>query len=81
VVRVSALVHCALPLLVGLQEGRPACKKLSGGVLAWLSVGSEVKLWPRVWCLVFLTHGIDTIKCHGDKLQITMTISAVIKKR
>jgi len=24
--------------LVGRQEGHPACKKLSGGVLAWLSV-------------------------------------------
>jgi len=23
---------------VGRQEGHPACKKLSGGVLAWLSV-------------------------------------------
>jgi len=19
-----------------------------------------VKLWPRVWCLVFLTHGVET---------------------
>jgi len=28
----------ALTLLVGLQEGHPACKKLSGGVLAWLFV-------------------------------------------
>jgi len=27
----------ALMLLVGQQEGHPACKKLSGGVLAWLS--------------------------------------------
>jgi len=28
----------ALTLLVGQHEGHPACKKLSGGVLAWLSV-------------------------------------------
>jgi len=28
----------ALTLLVWRQEGHPACKKLSGGVLAWLSV-------------------------------------------
>jgi len=28
----------ALMLLVGQQEGHPACKKLSGGVLTWLSV-------------------------------------------
>jgi len=27
-----------LTLLSGRQEGHPACKKLSGGVLAWLSV-------------------------------------------
>jgi len=27
----------ALTLLVGWQEGHPACKNLSGGVLAWLS--------------------------------------------
>ena len=28
----------ALTLLVGQQEGHPACEKLSGGVLAWLPV-------------------------------------------
>jgi len=41
----------ALMLLVGWQEGHPACKKLSGGVLAWLSVWSEVQtcIWPS-WC-------------------------------
>jgi len=38
----------ALTLLVGRQEGHPACKKLSGGVLAWLSAWSEVQtcIWP-----------------------------------
>ena len=38
----------ALTLLVGWQEGHPACKKLSGGVLAWLSVWSEMQtcIWP-----------------------------------
>ena len=37
-----------LTLLVGRQEGHPACKKLSGGMLAWLSVWSEVQtcIWP-----------------------------------
>jgi len=40
--------HGAMTLLVGWQEGHPACKKLSGGVLAWLSVRSEVQtcIWP-----------------------------------
>jgi len=33
----------ALTLLVGRQEGHPACKKLSGEVLAWLSVWSKVQ--------------------------------------
>jgi len=37
----------ALTLLVGQQEGHPACKKLSGGVLAWLSVWSEVQTCIR----------------------------------
>jgi len=38
----------ALTLLVGRQEGNLACKKLSGGLLAWLSVWSEVQtcIWP-----------------------------------
>jgi len=41
----------ALTLLAGRQEGHPACQKLSGGVLAWLSVWSEVQIciWPS-WC-------------------------------
>ena len=37
------IAFSALTLLVGRQEGHPACKKLSGGVLAWLSVWSEVE--------------------------------------
>ena len=41
----------ALTLLVGWQEGHPACKKLSDGLLAWLSVWGEVQtyIWPS-WC-------------------------------
>jgi len=33
---------------VGQQEGHPACKKQSGGVLVWLSVWSKVQTctWP-----------------------------------
>jgi len=33
-----SIAFSALTLLVGQQEGHPACKKQSGGVLAWLSV-------------------------------------------
>jgi len=39
----TSLAFSALTLLVGRQEGHPACKKLSGGVLAWLSVWSEMQ--------------------------------------
>ena len=45
---VGLFAFSALALLVGRQEGHPACKKLSGGLLAWLSVWSEVQtcIWP-----------------------------------
>ena len=41
----------ALTLLVGQQEEHQACKKLSGGVLAWLSFWCKVQtfIWPS-WC-------------------------------
>ena len=39
---------CFILSALTLLEGHPACKKLSGGVLAWLSVWSEVQtcIWP-----------------------------------
>ena len=44
----NCFAFSALSLLVGQQEGHLACKKLSGGVLAWLSVWSEMQtcIWP-----------------------------------
>jgi len=36
----------ALMLLVGWQEGHPACKILSGGMLAWLSVWGVICICP-----------------------------------
>jgi len=52
-------------LLVGRQEGHPASKKLSGGVLAWLSDWSEVQtcMW-RLWMPLPLT-----VSCFS-KIQI-----------
>ena len=41
------IAFSALMLLLGWHEGHPACKKLSGGVLAWLSVWSKVQ---TCWC-------------------------------
>jgi len=48
IVQVRSIDFSAFTLLVGRQEGHPACKKTSGGVLAWLSVWSEVQtcIWP-----------------------------------
>jgi len=47
-VYIQVSTFSALTLLVGRQEEHPACKKLSGGVLVWLSVWSEVQtcIWP-----------------------------------
>jgi len=47
-VLMTVIAFSALTLLFGWQEGHPACKKLSSGVLAWLSVWSEVQtcIWP-----------------------------------
>jgi len=52
-----------LTLLVGRQEGHPACKKLSGGVLAWLSVWSEVQT-----CIQLMPLPL-TVSCFS-KIQI-----------
>ena len=48
---VNWFAFIALTPLVGWQEGHTACKKLSGGVLAWLSVWSDVHtcIQPS-WC-------------------------------
>jgi len=57
------MAFSASMLLVGWQEGRPACKKLSGGVLAWLSVWSEVQtcIWSS-WCHCHLLS-LASVKC------------------
>ena len=56
----------ALTLLVGQQEGHLACKKLSGGVLAWLSVWSEVQtcIWPS--------------RCHCHSLSLAAVKSRLV---
>jgi len=46
-IKSSVYAFSALTLLVGRQEGHPAFKKLSGGVLTWLSVWSEVQICIR----------------------------------
>jgi len=57
----------ALTVFVGRLEGHAACKKLSGGVLAWLSVWSEVQT-----CMVQLMPLPLTVSCFS-KIQIGFT--------
>ena len=60
------MAFSALTLLVGRQEGHPACKKLSCGVLAWLSVWSEVQtcIWPS--------------RCHCHSLSLASVKSRLV---
>jgi len=56
----------ALTLLFGRQERHPACKKLSGGMLAWLSVWGEVQIciWPsRCHCLLCVCVSVCVHVC------------------
>ena len=61
----------ALTLLVGRQEGHPACKKLSGGVLAWLSV------WSKMHTCIIMAQLMPlplTVSCFS-KIQIGLYLS------
>ena len=40
---ITPVMPNALTLLVGQQEGHPACKKLSGGMLAWFLSGARCR--------------------------------------
>jgi len=62
---ISFIVISALTLLVGRQEGHPACKILSGGVLAWLPFCSEV----QTFIMVQLMPLPLTVSCFS-KIQI-----------
>jgi len=61
IIVVSVFVLCiriafsALTLLVGRQEGHPACKKLSGGMLVWLCLGQGGDLHMAQLMLLPLT--------------------------
>jgi len=51
------IAFSALTLLVGLQEGHPVCKKLSGGMLVCLSIWSEVQ--TCIWLSGFHCHSLS----------------------
>jgi len=59
----TQFAYSVLTLLVGWQEGHPACKKLSGGVWAWLSV------WGKVQICIFAYVPADTTAAHCLLLQ------------
>jgi len=72
-------VFSALMLLIGWQEGHLACKNLSGEVLTWLSVWSEVQMicvWSN-WC-----HCHPIISC-TSKIQngVSFWCQVVLEKR
>jgi len=65
---VSWNAFSAFTLLVGWQEVHPACTKLSGEVLAWLSVWSEVQT-----CIMAQLMPLPlTVSCFS-KIQIGFT--------
>jgi len=68
-----ACAFSALMLLVGLQEGHPACKKLRGGVLAWLSVWSEVQTCIRP--SGFHCHSLSLVSLKS-RLVVTFLVRA-----
>jgi len=61
------IAFSALTLSVGCQEEYPVCKKMSGEVLAWLSVCSEMQMiyiwssWchchPIIFCFIKIQNG------------------------
>ena len=69
----SDLAFGALTLLVGRQEGHPACKKLSGGVLAWLSNGSVVRCWHG-----YLSGARCRLAC-AQRMPLPLTVSCFSK--
>ena len=69
-------------------EGHPACKKLSGGVLAWLSVWSEVHtcIWPPKWPILCRVGRWTLLKRNQTKhmaqlMPLPLTVSCFSKIR
>ena len=60
------IAFSALTLLVGRQEGHPAGKKLSGGVLAWLSV------WCEVHTIRYDTRCYFNVRSKADISQLNL---------
>jgi len=61
----------ALTMLVGWQEGHPACKKLSDGMLAWLCVW--VKVHICIWPSWYHCHSLSLAPVNPDWFYLSGT--------
>jgi len=50
--------------VVGQQEGHPACKKMSGGMLVWFSVWGEVQIC--IWLSGCHCHSLSLAPVNPD---------------
>jgi len=66
------MAFSAFTLLVGWQEGHPACKKIKWWGVAWLSVWSEVQtcIWPS-WCHC---HSLSLASVNPDWYRLTWVV-------
>ena len=66
------MAFSAFTLLVGRQEGHPACKKIKWWGVAWLSVCSEVQtcIWPS-WCHC---HSLSLASVNPDWYRLTWVV-------
>jgi len=70
------IAFSTLTLLIGWQEEHPACKKLSGGMLAWLYVWVKVQIciWPS-WCHC---HSLSPAPVNPDRFYLPGFTSLVL---
>jgi len=78
----SAFAFSRLTLLIGHQEKRPACKKLSDEVLAWLPVWSEVHM-ICIWSAdaSATTSSLASFKCRMVYISGAALPEVVVVKR
>jgi len=61
-------------LLVGWQEEHPACKTLSGGILAWLFVWGEVQIC--IWLSRYHCHSMSLASVKSSLVYLSGTGSS-----
>jgi len=76
-----ASAFSALTLLVGWQERHLACKKLSGEVLVWLSVWSEVQMICVIWSIWCHCHPIISCFIIQNGLPFCRRLTQVVLEK